>query len=496
MTNDEARAKELAIIKASNEMLEQSKMTMIEQGIADEGIIKQITDAQNENLMYAQTRHGATPEEVSQSRYHGASINAVKKYQKRLESRGLTDEMVHQKAIATATVTKSKPAKKERVKGIGFVDGDLKEETTKKRRTRKTKKEETEKSDTVKEKNKKETEVNIKTVAEEFVETVTQEAPELKIGSKVLPKGDDYYEIDNFNLDDIPDYVQYDIIPLPSKGECYAHKKGKIPVGYLTASDENVIASPNMYRDGKILDVMLRRKILDKSINVDELCEGDRDAIILWLRATAYGDDYPIYVTNPKTGNRIDTSVKLSEFKYDEFNLKGDENGCFDYETSNGDIIKFKFLTHNQESKLLDEISKEVTNTNKVTVIKSLATIREALEFIDIDDEDANNINEDLEEIASVIGSNFTKNLDNVFTTSITKRMVMHTYSINGNTDKEYIKAYVENMRTKEASRYRQYINDNKPGVDFRITVNVPESDGGGSFDTFLRIEDSVFLNT
>ena len=50
-------------------------------------------------------------------------------------------------------------------------------------------------------------------------------------------------------------------------------------------------------------------------------------------------------------------------------------------------------------------------------------------------------------------------------------------------------------MRAKEAYAYRTYVMNNKPGVDFNITVNIPESDGGGSFDTFLTTDDTIFLN-
>ena len=39
------------------------------------------------------------------------------------------------------------------------------------------------------------------------------------------------------------------------------------------------------------------------------------------------------------------------------------------------------------------------------------------------------------------------------------------------------------------------YMEENVAGVDFRINVNIPESDGGGSFETFLRIDDFIFRN-
>lgn len=36
----------------------------------------------------------------------------------------------------------------------------------------------------------------------------------------------------DFDFSSIPDYVQYDVIPLPSKGECYAHHIGRVPVAF------------------------------------------------------------------------------------------------------------------------------------------------------------------------------------------------------------------------------------------------------------------------
>ena len=49
-------------------------------------------------------------------------------------------------------------------------------------------------------------------------------------------------------------------------------------------------------------------------------------------------------------------------------------------------------------------------------------------------------------------------------------------------------------MRTKEAIKYRNYIDDNIPGMNLKIKINIPESDGGGSFETFLGIYDTIFL--
>ena len=101
-------------------------------------------------------------------------------------------------------------------------------------------------------------------------------------------------------------------------------------VSYLTAMDENIINNPQMYRDGKLLDTILERKIVDKNIDIHSLCRGDRDAIVLWLRRIEYSNDSPVTVRNLNEENtQFSTTVDLSLIKYHDFDLTGDENGCF-----------------------------------------------------------------------------------------------------------------------------------------------------------------------
>lgn len=504
----ENRKKMMATIKASNQMLEDAKQTALKRG-ADKNVIKQIENAQNENLRYAQNTFGAPPEEVNSARYHGASIEEVKKYQKHLKAKGITDEQMHQKAMATVSLdtetTNFEGFKRDTI-GIGKaenneslpdieqpIDSDEKpveEAPVKKRRARKKKAEQT-----VNDNETELTPIKIKVSPDKSIPEEKPEPVEVKTENKKENTiTGSSVNVEDFNLKDIPDYVQYDIIPLPSKGECYPHKKGRIPVAYLTASDENLIASPNMYRDGNLLDVILRRKILDKSINVDELCSGDRDAIIMWLRATAYGDDFPIVATHPETRKQYNVNVPLSSFKYYDFKLKGNEKGLFEYKTERGDMIEFKFLTKANEEELKKSITEQVMNHNKLQALKNVTDLRENINEIDsISDEDRKHIEEDIEEILNVIGDDIPSTDE--LMTSITGQMMLHTVSVNGNTDREYIKNYIENMRSIDAIEYRKYFTENKPGVDFTIKVNIPESDGGGSFNTFLRYDDTIFIN-
>ena len=512
------RKKGLAILKASNEMLEQAKLTCLERGDVDEGVIKQIDGAKEENLMLAMSRHGASPDEVENAQYHGASIKEIKAYEARLKKKGLTDEMVHQKNLRIGSTSGTKENdesdkfrnNRRTEAGVGKIDDNTiirdtdeiiptpsneengsDEEKPKTRRTRK-KAKQTDKSD-VDEKLNGKIEISVtpdKTIEIEKNEPVKAEVANKKNKDEVVD-----YSIEDFNLGDIPDYVQYDIIPLPSNGQCYKHKKSRVPVAYLTASDENLIASPNMYRDGKLLDIILQRKILDKDFKVEELCSGDRDAIILWLRATSYGEDFPIVTTNPNNGKQYNVSVNLSEFKYFDFDLKSNDNAEFEFTTSNGDKIGFKFLSRSDEDNLRSKLLKDEAESNRFNALKSIAGVREAMENIELSDEDRTHVTEDIEELVEIIGGDMPDVGNDIYTTIITDQMLAHTVSVNGNYDKEYIKNYIENLRTKDAKAYRDYFTQNRPGVDFNIDVTVPESDGGGSFSTFLRLDDTVFLN-
>ena len=166
--------------------------------------------------------------------------------------------------------------------------------------------------------------------------------------------------------------VQFDVIPLPSKGEVYKNKLSGVQVAYLTANDENMFVSPNLYRNGLLVDFLLTEKILEDGVEPSELLDGDRDAIILWLRATGYGNEFPITAKDSETGVEFDSVIDLSDIKFKEFNLKSDENGYFDYELPlSKDLIKFKFLNH-----------REVEELKKMDMVDSPAAVKARLSSI------------------------------------------------------------------------------------------------------------------
>ena len=335
-------------------------------------------------------------------------------------------------------------------------------------------------------------------------EPVKESAPAVNEETSVSSVDEDFNRLVQDNtvqatpttFNNIDTTAQYDVIQLPSNGQCYKSKLDRVPVAYLTAYDENIITSPNLYKDGLVIDFLLKNKIVNKDINVDELVSGDIDAIILWLRATSYGADFPVVVSDPETGEEIETVIDLTTFKPKDFKLIGDENGWFEFETPvRKDKIKFKYLSRKEE-KALQKISElealgakafmldaeretlvTAMNNDKVITDNEKKTIRAALKTM----------GDWSKRLKEKSGSEHTN--------IITNSMLLQIMSVNGNTDKEYIANYIKMMPAMDSLMLRRYINENKPGIDFTFKVDRPESLGGGSFETFLNWDDSVFLN-
>lgn len=320
-------------------------------------------------------------------------------------------------------------------------------------------------------------------------ESVKEEVDHLEYGKEIVSPSETTFN--NVDYD-----TQYDVISLPSNGECYKNKIGRIPVAYLTAYDENIITSPNLYRDGLVIDYLLKNKIVNKEINVDELVSGDVDAIVLFLRATSYGLEFPVAVEDPKTGEMIETNVDLSKIKSKEFKLKGDENGHFTYVLPRSKVeVKFKYLTRKEENdlRLLSRLEGEGSGT--VDLKAANLTISNMLKSDSILDSKNKSVILDATRKIDEWIKKIELTNSNKYNKSITNRMEMQITAINGNYDKEYIRKAIYGMPANDSLMLRRYIIENEPGLDFEVEIERPESLGGGSFKTFLEWNDTVFFN-
>ena len=340
------------------------------------------------------------------------------------------------------------------------------------------------------------TDMSIFDILKENEEDNNTQIVEVEEKEEINVENTETVDVKSTMFNDIDPSVQYDVIQLPSNGQCYRSKIDRVPVAYLTAYDENLITSPNLYKDGLIIDFLLKNKIVNSEINVEDLVSGDADAIVLFLRATSYGPEFPIVVRDPETGEQIDSVVDLTTLKPREFKLVGDENGFFEYVTPiRKDKIKFRYLTRKQEKQLQKVIELEGYGTKAFSLEQLSNTLKGAVigdKFISESDKKTIAATEKIIE-------NWVKKLkeknESEFNKIITNSLQLQIVSINGNTDRDFIRKYINVMPARDSLMLRRYINDNRPGIDFEIEVERPESLGGGSFKTFLNWDDSVFLN-
>jgi hypothetical protein len=234
-----------------------------------------------------------------------------------------------------------------------------------------------------------------------------------------------------------------DNIPLPSGGLIYPHKKSHIMVSMLTTMDENILTAPHLLESGEFINVLMDRKILDPDISHKDLHVGDRNAIMLWLRATAYGNEYSTNVINPYNGELIEVDVDLADIKVKKLGAVPDRNGYFDFTLPvSKDTVKFKFLTVSDTEEISEERDYQLNTLNYE------------------------------------------------YATTATDILEKHIVEYNGNRDKEYIKNVVSIMRVGDSRALRKYINEIESGMDMNIEVQIP---GGGSFTTFLPIDTTFF---
>lgn len=335
---------------------------------------------------------------------------------------------------------------------------------------------------------------NEKAREEEEAETMPKVVEEEENNFNMVPSDTTISNEVTFNNTD--GTLQYDVIQLPSNGQCYRNKVDRVPVAYLTAYDENIITSPNLYKDGLVLDYILKSKVVNSEINVEDLVSGDADAIILFLRATSYGPDFPIVVNDPDSGEQIETTIDLTTLKPKDFKLVGDENGHFEFITPiKKDKIKFRYLTRKQERQLRQVTELESCGTKAAMLERERETLSAAL----LNDKYISENDKKSIRMALKAMENWSKKLQSVnsskFTNIMTNNMQLQIVAVNGNYDRDYVRKYINQMPARDSLMLRKYINDNKPGIDFNIVVERPESLGGGSFETFLNIDDSVFLN-
>lgn len=138
--------------------------------------------------------------------------------------------------------------------------------------------------------------------------------------------------------------LPHDVVPLPSQGVFYKNKKKSVKVGYLTASDENILMGGGL----DITTTLIRNKLYEPDIKVEEMLEGDIEAILVFLRNTSFGPEMTLNLTDPATKKSFQTSVLLDRLSIIQ-GQSPNEEGLFVVELPKSQVqVKLKPLTYGE----------------------------------------------------------------------------------------------------------------------------------------------------
>jgi len=246
--------------------------------------------------------------------------------------------------------------------------------------------------------------------------------------------------------------VPVEVVPLPSRGMVYGpdsplHGREMLEIKSMTANEEDILMSPALIKQGKVLNTLLSACLIDKSIDPDELLSGDRNALMVAIRITGYGSDYTVQTTCPNCSARRPQTYDLAELAIKRLILKPvDESGSifeFDLPVTKKKVY-FKFLSGKEEA----ERSLFIERMKKVTG-----------------------------------GSGVDK--------GVTSKLEYQIVAIDGVTDGNAVRQFISKMPARDSKSLRRYIGEHEPGIDMNVNMKCPEC--GHQGDVSLPIGASFF---
>jgi len=221
-----------------------------------------------------------------------------------------------------------------------------------------------------------------------------------------------------------------EVIDLPSKGKLYPESnplsKGTVEIKYMTAKEEDILASQNLIKKGVVLDKLFESVVVDAGVNVGDIFIGDKNAILLATRILGYGKDYQVEMTDPTSGEKQKVNIDLSKVQVKEVsdeNLNSENRYEFDLPLGKKKII-FRLLTHKDEQ----DINAEIQALNRLTK-------------------------------------------GDVVSQDVTTRLRYMIQDVDGNEDRAYINNFVKNsLLARDSRALRKYIQEFTPDLD--LTFN------------------------
>jgi hypothetical protein len=159
-----------------------------------------------------------------------------------------------------------------------------------------------------------------------------------------------------------------EFVDLPSHGIYYPvnhplHNAERVEIRFMTAKD--ILTSKSLIKQGIAIDRMVDNIVVNKSIKSKDMLSGDKNAILIAARSTAFGSDYKTKVNCPSCGNGSEYEFDLQAIQHkqkpdlEELKVEETEDGTFVFELPRTKAeVEIKILTSKEEAELMQTIEK------------------------------------------------------------------------------------------------------------------------------------------
>lgn len=243
------------------------------------------------------------------------------------------------------------------------------------------------------------------------------------------------------------DEVFFDSVPLPSNGLLYSeehplHSCSTVDVKHMTASEENILGSPALLKNGTVLDVLIKSCLLNKLIDPGSLLIGDKTAILLAIRMSGFGPEYKVKTFCPECNFEFDHTFSLQ--------------------------LRIKRLGEDlPEGSSMDKIG---PNLFTFTLPKS----KKVIHFSLLTDAESTEIAKIQEQRSKAL---LKQGIKSEVSTAVTDNLVQCIKKFGEHTDKNKIADCVRKMPAMDSRALRDYINAIEPGCIMAEDVQCPKCD-------------------
>jgi len=247
------------------------------------------------------------------------------------------------------------------------------------------------------------------------------------IAGSVMPEGFNQIPVSNPVHDDFGWTVPVESIPLPSNGKVYPassalHGKETLQIKAMTAHEEDILTSRALMKEGTVLTYLIKSCLIDKTINPNEMLNGDRLALLVAIRVTGYGPAY-------KVDAECSSCNTLQKGEFDLSNLT------------------IKRLSIHPVS----------PGTNQFECVLPVTKKRVMFRFL---------TGRDDEEREAILARRKKSMPDLLVDNVVTSKLEFSIISIDGITDRTKINAFIKSMPAHDSRTLRKYMIDIEPGID------------------------------